>query len=118
MAMANSKTGTGQRFLIVRHRTYRRFFFEIILRWLETNLPHLASRFEVRDLPVRIKDWSRYALHVAWLQDPVQHWSPKTYDRALELLRQCDERGIPVVNRVDRLMRPACMSHGWLTLAT
>ncbi len=93
-----------QRFLIVRHRSHRRFFFAVIERWLEANFPHMASRFEVRALPLRVKDWSRYALHTAWLQDPVQHWSPKTYHRALHLARQAQEHGIPVVNRVDHLM--------------
>ena len=95
---------TGRRFLVVRHRTYRRFFFEVILRWLSTNLPQLRPWFEVHELPVRVKDWSRYCLHVAWLQDPVQRWSIKTYDRALQLAEACKQQGIPIVNCVDRLL--------------
>jgi hypothetical protein len=93
-----------QRFLIVRHKTYRRFFFEVIIRWLRTNLPEIAPWFEVRELPVRVKDWSRYCMHTAWLQDPVQRWSMKTYERALLLANQSREHGIPVLNSVDLLL--------------
>ncbi len=52
---------------------------------------------------MRIDDWTPFALHVPWLQDPVEQWSAETYDEAVELARQCDERGIPVLNRVDCL---------------
>jgi hypothetical protein len=44
-----------------------------------------------------------YRLHLAWLQDPVQHWSPATYARACTLAAGCDALGIPTINRVDRL---------------
>jgi hypothetical protein len=94
----------SQRFLIVRHRTYRHFFYSVLSQWVRVNLPHLLPWFHVRNLPMRVKDWSRYAMHVAWLQDPVQRWSPKTYERAVRLADQCDQCGIPVVNRVDRLI--------------
>jgi hypothetical protein len=96
--------GPKQRFLIARHRSYRRFFFAVILRWVQKNLPSVAPWFEVRDLPVRVKSWSRYAMHVAWLQDPVQRWSIEAFEQALQLADQCEQRGIPVVNRVDRLL--------------
>lgn len=92
------------RFLIVRHKKYQRTFFDVILRWVEANLPGLSPLFDVRELPTRVKNWSPYALHVAWLQDPVQQWSATTYQQALDLAAQCDERGIPVVNRVDCLL--------------
>jgi hypothetical protein len=92
------------RVLIVRHRKYQRPFFDVILKWVKANIPELASLFDVRDLPVRVRDWSPYALHVAWLQDPVQEWSPAAYDHANELAAECDARGIPVLNRVDRLL--------------
>jgi hypothetical protein len=75
------KASAKRRFLIVRHRNYRRFFFDIISRWVSVNLPSLDPWFEVHDLPVRVKDWSRYSLHVPWLQDPVQRWSMKTSTR-------------------------------------
>jgi hypothetical protein len=45
-----------------------------------------------------------YRLHLPWLQDPVQHWSQATYARACGLAGQCDARGIPTINRVDRLV--------------
>ena len=98
------KVGSQPRFLIVRHCSYRRFFFGIILRWVKTNLPQLAPYFEVRNLPAHVKDWSRYVLHVPWLQDPVQRWSIEAYEQALKLVDQCEQRGIPMVNRVDRLL--------------
>lgn len=91
------------RFLIVRHRKYQRTFFDVITKWVAANLPELSPLFNVRDLPVRIRDWSPYALHVPWLQDPVEEWCRKTYDQALNIAHECDARGIPVVNRVDRL---------------
>lgn len=100
----NVNSGTRRRFLIVRHRTYRRFFFSIIVRWVRVNLPQLAPYFEVRDLPARVRDWSRYTLHVPWLQDPVERWSTRAYDQAMRLAEQCDQQGIAVVNRVDRLI--------------
>jgi hypothetical protein len=48
-----------------------------------------------------------YRLHLAWLQDPVQEWSPTTYARACGLAAQCEVRGIPIVNRVSHLTNAA-----------
>jgi hypothetical protein len=45
-----------------------------------------------------------YRLHLPWLQDPVQEWSPATFARACSLTSQCDALGIPTINRVDRLV--------------
>jgi hypothetical protein len=92
------------RLLIVRHRTYQRQFFDVILKWIAANVPELLGLFDVHDLPVRIRDWSPYALHVPWLQDPVQQWSPEAYDQANRLAVECDARRIPVLNRVDCLI--------------
>jgi hypothetical protein len=92
------------RFLIVRHHHHKRFFFAIILRWVQANFPHLAPYFELRNLPTRVKNGSPYSLHVPWLQDPVQHWSPTAYEQAQHLASECDARGIPIVNRVDHLL--------------
>jgi hypothetical protein len=92
------------RVLIVRHRKYQRHFFDVILKWVAANVPELTPLFDVRDLPVCVRDWSPYALHVPWLQDPVQEWSPETYDQTNKLAAECDARGIPVLNRVDRLL--------------
>lgn len=92
------------RLLIVRHRKYQRRFFDVILKWVAANLPQLAPLFDVRELPVRIRDWSPYALHVPWLQDPVQEWSLDAYEQAKDLAAQCNARSIPVLNRVDCLL--------------
>jgi hypothetical protein len=92
------------RLLIVRHRRYQRRFFDVILKWVAANVPELTPLFDVRELPTPIRDWSPFVLHVPWLQDPVQEWSPETYDQACELAAACDARGIPVLNRVDRLL--------------
>lgn len=46
---------------------------------------------------------SGYGLHLPWLQDPVQEWSPATYARACALADECDAGGIRTLNRVDRL---------------
>lgn len=94
----------GPRLLIVRHRRHQRKFYDVIVDWVAANLPRLSPLLDVRDLPVRIRDWSPYVLHVPWLQDPVQEWSPETYQIALDLAAECDSRGIPVINRVDRLL--------------
>lgn len=95
---------TRSRVLIVRHRKYQRRFFDVILKWIAANVPELGPVFDVRDLPMSVRDWSPYALHVPWLQDPVQEWSPETYDQANALAAECDAREIPVLNRVDRLL--------------
>jgi hypothetical protein len=104
------------RFLIVRHRKYQRQFFDIILKWVAANLPELAPLFDVRDLPVRVRDWAPFALHAPWLQDPVQQWCGETYRQANDLAAACDARGIPVLNRVGRLLN-ATKSRGAALMA-
>lgn len=90
-------------FLVVRAGSKPRFY-GVVLDWLAENHPEERARFELHTLPARVGDWSRYRLHVPWLQDPVQNWSVRAFDRANRLAAECDERGIPVVNRVDRLI--------------
>jgi hypothetical protein len=94
---------TGKRFLIVRHAGKDPDFYDVILGWMEEHFPEIRGLFELRLLPCWVFDWSPYALHVPWLQDPVEAWSPRAYRRACRLAAACDERGIPVVNRVERL---------------
>ena len=36
--------------------------------------------------------------------DPVEAYSSELYDQATKLAAQCDRLGIPVINRVDRLV--------------
>ena len=91
-----------KRFLVVRHVGYPDFN-DVVLEWAEEYFPEIRELFELRVLPCWVSDWSPYALHVPWLQDPVESWSPRAYRRACRLAVACDERGIPVVNRVERL---------------
>ncbi len=79
----------------------------MLLHWLEQEFPEVRALFELHSIPCRIVDWSRYVLHVPWLQDPVQNWSPSAYRQANALAAQCDQRRIPIINRVDRLPNAA-----------
>lgn len=109
---ANRRWVTGTpRFLILRHAGKAPYFYDIVLQWVEDNVPELRGLFELRLLPCWVADWSRYALLVPWLQDPVEAWSRPAYARALRLATACDRQGIPVINRVDRL-RNATKSEG------
>ncbi|MCU1449028.1 MAG: hypothetical protein JWP02_1198 [Acidimicrobiales bacterium] len=92
-----------RRFLVVRDPAYQPLFYDVVLNWLALYFPETRALFELRTFPCRVWDWKRYALHVPWLQDPVQAWSPRTYELATRLAAQCDAHGVPVVNRVDRL---------------
>ncbi len=93
-----------RRFLVVRHPRVAPFFYDLLLDWLARCFPDVRALFELHPLPWRVRDWSRYALHAAWLQDPVQRWSPSAYRWAHRLGEACDRHGVPVVNRVDRLV--------------
>lgn len=92
----------AERFLALRHWT-NPGCFDPLLAWLERTAPEVRARFELHLLPWRAPDWSRARLHLPWLQDPVQAWSPRAYARALELDAECVARGIPVINPVGRL---------------
>ena len=63
------------RVLVVREASRSPEFYDVILDWIETHVPEIRPRFELRVLPCRIADWSLYALHVPWLQDPVEDLS-------------------------------------------
>ncbi len=94
---------TTPRVLIVRHPDYHREFYDIVFQWLEVNFPELVRVFQVLDLPADDADWDNIVLHHAWLQDPVQMWSPEAFARARQIAASCDAMGIPVINRVERL---------------
>lgn len=98
---------TGRRFLVVRHGVYKPWFYNIILNWVTSQLPEIRPLFELHQLPGRIRNWSSYALHVPWLQDPVQMWSRRAYRQACRLTERCDEYRIPIINRVDKLLNTA-----------
>ena len=104
---ANSET----KFLVVRHGRVKPRRYDIILDWIEANFPEVRSYFELHQLPCRITDWSKYKLHLPWLQDPVQKWSMRTYRHACKISTRCDELNIPIINRVDNLLN-ASKSNG------
>lgn len=93
----------GERFLVVRHAGKKPHFYDVLLAWLEHQYPEVRARFELRLLTHRPRDWRPYVLHVPWLQDPVQGWSPTAYQQAERVAHACDSAGIPIINRVDRL---------------
>src|SRR5688572_17067833 len=91
-----------ERFLVLRHH-FKPHFYQHFLDWVAREFPEQRRLFELNLVPCRVTRWDEYRLHLPWLQDPVQHWSSEVYTHALRLQEKCDERGIPVINRVDRL---------------
>ena len=100
-------TWGDRRFLVVHHPSKQPFMYDALLDWLAAYHPDVRALFELHLLPCAVRDWSRYALHIPWLQDPVEAWSPVTYRLATRLAAACDRHGVPVVNRVDRLANAA-----------
>jgi hypothetical protein len=92
-----------RRFLITHHAANKPYFYHHFLDWVAREFPEIRARFEWRILPCRIDDWSPYLLHIPWLQDPVEDWSPRAHRWSMALAAECDRRGIPVINRVDRI---------------
>ena len=99
------------KFLVLRHGRYKPRRYDIILDWIAANLPEIRPYFELHQLPGRITDWSKYKLHLPWLQDPVQQWSIRAYNQACRISRQCDALNIPIINRVENLIN-ASKSNG------
>ena len=92
-----------KRILITRHAakatpSYRDFF-----AWIRGNVPELFERIEFHRLPCRIRDWSRYSLHVSWAGDTFLNWDRRGYASAATLEAECRARGIPVINPVTNL---------------
>jgi hypothetical protein len=103
-AQANRRHATAaERFLMLRHSGKQPYRFQFFLDWVEKEFPEIRARMELRILPCRIRNWSPYVLFVPWLQDPVQDWTPRGYQQAMEITAECQSRGIPVLNPVDRL---------------
>lgn len=94
--------GAERRFLVVRHPAKKLTFYDVLLNWVAAHVPEIRGLFELRLLPCRISP-APYALHIPWLQDPVEEWSLTAYWQSCQLAEQCDRHGIPIVNRVDRL---------------
>jgi len=95
--------GRDDRFLVVRHPAKKARFYDIVLEWVEQHVPELRGLFELKLLPFRLSRNAKYSLQIPWLQDPVEEWSLTAFRQARQLASQCLDRGIPVVNRVDRL---------------
>ncbi|MEM8884954.1 MAG: hypothetical protein AAGD14_12855, partial [Planctomycetota bacterium] len=89
------------RVLITRHPRGNPRILAPFLTWLEENVPEARAHLELRVLPFRPGDG--YALHVPWLQDPVERWSRRVFDQAMAVTRALRARGVETINPVDRL---------------
>ncbi len=92
---------SGERFLVVRHAARQPYFYRQFLEFVAGNYPELRRLFELRLLPCRLHDPSKYVLQIPWIQDPLEDWSPRGYRQAWRLQRDCVRHGVPIVNRVD-----------------
>ncbi len=107
-AVVNRRYARGdERFLITRHPAKTPRFYDVFLDWIQSRLPRARERFELRMLPLAVRNPSRFVLHVPWLQDPVQQWSAAAYEEATRLTAELEGRGIPTINPVDRLTNAA-----------
>ena len=106
-ALQNQRYTRGERRFLVVRDPRSPFVYDLLLHWLAAYFPEVRAAFELHPLPWRVRDWSRYALHVPWLQDPVQATSPVLYRAANRLAQQCDRHHVPIINRVDRLANAA-----------
>jgi hypothetical protein len=109
---------SDQRFLVTRHAGKLPHFYDVLLDWLREFHPQVRAHFELRQVNCRIRDWSPYVLHLPWLQDPVQSWSPTAYRQAHQLAAACRAHGIQTINPVDRLANASKESGARLIGAT
>lgn len=91
-------------FVVVREnpRPGRPHPYDVVLDWIAENFPEYLPLFRLAALPFDLGE-ADFSLHVAWLNDPVQAYSMELYNQATKLAADCDARGIPLINRVDRL---------------
>lgn len=102
--LANRKPHAhGRRILVLRHSADRPHFYQVFLDWLAANYPEYRGLFELRLLPCPPLEIGNYALHLPWLQDPVQNWSMQAFDEACALEARCVRHSVPVINPVSRL---------------
>ncbi|HRK20744.1 MAG TPA: hypothetical protein PLX06_02995 [Fimbriimonadaceae bacterium] len=87
--------------LVLRHRLRDPAFYDQFLHWLVFHYPDTAEHFFIHDLPDPIPDNPRYCLLVPWLQDPVEQWSPTTFQQVVALSELLGQRGIRTVNRLE-----------------
>jgi hypothetical protein len=104
--LSRFRRSSGPEFLVVRRLQFRLrpHFYDVILGWVAENFPEFAPLFRIRHLPCHVAPGANVALHIPWLQDPVQRWSQRRYAQANRLAAECDALRIPIVNRVDRLI--------------
>lgn len=91
------------RILITRHSGKRAYVFRDFWKWIQAEVPELSGRMEFQRLPCRLGDPSRYSLHVSWVGDTIEDWSPTGFRQAQQLQAECQRVGIPVVNDLSRL---------------
>lgn len=104
-AVANWRfTRAEPRVALIRDREGLASYYRPFLDWLADHVPELRSRMELHLLPCRQRDWSRYALVVSWLPETLLYRSPRVRRQAAELVAEADARGVPVINRPERLL--------------
>jgi hypothetical protein len=92
-----------KRILVVRQPDHQATYNNYYLYWISQNVPEARPLFETHYLPCEISDWSRYALFLPWLQDPLKERFPAVYAQAKPLEEQCQKHGIPIINPIDNL---------------
>lgn len=93
--------------MVVEHPVYQRGFYQVILDWIAAHVPECLGCFGLHDLGEDLTPQPHHTLVVPWLQDPVQAWSAEAHRQALALTLRCDAAGIPIINRVERLVSAA-----------
>ncbi|MCB1499004.1 MAG: hypothetical protein KDK07_04315 [Bauldia sp.] len=104
--VATSPSPSDRPILVVREAPPpgRPHAYDVVLQWIAENFPGYASLFRIEHLPIAPTGDTSESVLVPWLRDPVEAWSMERYEEAMALIRACDSRGVPVVNRVDRLL--------------
>ncbi len=92
---------SGPRILITRPTANREETVDDFMAWVGAEVPELRSRIEFHRLPCRLRDPSRYALHVSWVGDSFDLWSSTTVRWAKRLVDDCRRHEIAVVNPAD-----------------
>ena len=97
-AHRNHRCRGDRRILIVQNAVKQRSITRDFLRWIERHVPVLRARLEFTLLPCQVRDWSRYQLVAFWGGDTLMERAPWLYQDALAFSRQCQGRGVGVIN--------------------
>jgi hypothetical protein len=73
--------------------------YDVVVDWIRSKHPDLGRHFVLGTLPCGLPQGIK--LLVQWIQDPLDVTDPFSFLHALELQSACDEKGIPIVNRVE-----------------